>query len=222
VDLYHHDVTEPIAMLLPLNIYEMTPEDIPQRRQAVIDAASEAFGTAPEIDAREINVGRGADAGALLVEIVQAVGLGIALVLGPAELVKRGREAVDEYRLWARKVKKFISNIGNRGFPPTMLSPAVALPIVWTDIETRAGPIERLVWWDEIAVQPFDWVDDPSSFEATAERVYFYIFETTRARWYIATKGDGTIVSEVETMIPRDYTEYHFWPRQNTTPRGES
>jgi hypothetical protein len=52
-------------------------------------------------------------------------------------------------------------------------------------------------------------------FESTNERVYFFVLEGSRSRWFIASKADGTIVSEVETMIPGDYVEYHFWRRHD-------
>ena len=81
------------------------------------------------------------------------------------------------------------------------------------DLEERVGPITRLVWWDEIVIQPFEWVDDPASFEATAERLYFYAFETERSRFFVAKKGAGTIVYEAETLIPADYIEYALWCR---------
>jgi hypothetical protein len=218
---YHRGVDKPLALLLPLNIYEANPEDVPTRKHAVFEAAAEAFGTEPSVDAREINVGRGGDAAALLLEIAGAVGIATGLVLGPAELVRKVREDVNEYRLWARKAKQFVDRLAARGHKPTILSPALALPVLWTELESTIGPIDRIVWWDEIAIQPFDWVDDPKSFEATAERVYFYVFETASARWFVATKGDGTIVSEAEAMIPTDYIEYDLWRKHDNAPGPE-
>jgi hypothetical protein len=219
---YHRGVDEPLALLLPLNIHEANPEDVPTRRQAVIEAAAEAFGTELSVDAREINVGRGGDAGALLLEIAGAVGIATGLVLGPAELVRKVREGVNEYRRWARKAKQFVDRLAAQGHKPTILSPALALPVLWTELESRIGPIYRLVWWDEIVIQPFEWVEDPTSFEATAERVYFYVFETSHSRWFLATKGDGTIVTEVETMVPDDYIEYDLWQRDTEAGASDS
>jgi hypothetical protein len=219
ITIYHRPVGEPIEIMLPLNIYARQPDDTTRRVQAVGDAATEAFGATPEITAREVEIGRGADAGALIMQIAEAVGFGVAVVLGPAELVRKGREALGEYRAWARNAKRFIDRLRGGDYPPTMLSSNLATAVLVVEVEARVGPITRLVWWDELIVQPFEWVDDPTRFEATAERLYFYVFETQRSRWFVATKGDGTIVSEAETLIPADYIEYALW-RRDGDPEG--
>ena len=206
---------EPVAIMLPLNIYDRKHDVLARRRQEVAAAAMDAFGSAPEIDAREVDIGRGADAGAIVIQIVEALGIGVAVVLGPAELVKKGRESLDEYRSWAKNAKRFVDRLRQNRHQPKMLSANLATAVLITELEARVGPIDRLVWWDEVVVQPFEWVADATSFEATAERLYFYVFETARSRWFVATKGEGTIVTEAETMIPADYTEFGLWRRHD-------
>ena len=75
------------------------------------------------------------------------------------------------------------------------------------------------MWWNEIVSQPFEWVADATAFEATAERLYSYIFEAERSRWYIVTKADGEIVTEAETMLP-DFVEYALWQRYDQMSDG--
>ena len=160
---------------------------------------------------RTINVGRGGDAGGLLIQIVELAGLGIGILLGPPELVKRGRDAIDEYRGWARKALAFVRKLREGEDPPRVLSANLATMVAIAELDERAGPVTKLLWWDEIVVQPFDWVKDEARFDRTAERIYFYVFETERARWYIVTKGDGSVVSESETVVPTDFMAYSLW-----------
>jgi hypothetical protein len=209
-------MSDMIEMILPLNIYARrdgrpAPEDGERQRQAVIRAATEAFGFAVPITSREIEIGRGADAGGLLIQIAELAGLGIGVLLGPAEIVKRGRDAIDEYRGWARKARSFVQRLRDSEDAPHVLSANLATMVAIADLDERAGPVTRLLWWDEIVVQPFEWVTDETLFDRTAERIYFYVFETERARWYIVTKGNGFVVSERETMIPTDYMKYSLW-----------
>lgn len=205
-----------IEMILPLNIYERrdgrpAPEDGERQRQTVIRAATEAFGAEIPITSRKINIGRGGDAGGLLIQIAELAGLGIGVLLGPAEIVKRGREAIDEYGGWARKARSFVQKLRDSEDRPMVLSANLATMVAIADLDERAGPVTRLLWWDEIVVQPFDWVSDETRFDRTAERIYFYVFETEHARWFIVTKGDGSIVAEQETVIPGGYIEYSLW-----------
>jgi hypothetical protein len=215
-----------IEMILPLSFNRggpggSGPEDGERQRQTVIRAATEAFGSAAPITSRTINVGRGGDAGGLLVQIAELAGLGIGILLGPAELVRRGRDAIDEYRGWARSARSFVRQLRESEDPPLVLSANLATMVAIAELEERAGPVTQLVWWNEILVQPFEWVPDERRFDRTAERVYSYVFETERSRWYIVTKGDGSLVSEIETMIPGDYVEYQFWRRHEDVSGGD-
>jgi hypothetical protein len=176
-----------IAMIMPLNIYtrrdgRAAPEDGERQRQTVIRAAKEAFGSDVPVTSRQIDVGRGADAGALLVEIVELAAVGFTVLIGPAEIVKRGRDAIEEYRGWARRARSFVQRLRESEDPPVVLSANLATMVAIAELDERAGPVTRLLWWDEIIVQPFEWVSDEARFDRTAERIYFYVFETERAR----------------------------------------
>jgi hypothetical protein len=209
-------MTDMIEMILPLSFYTggrtgSGPEDGERQRRTVIDAAEEVFGHPVVVVSRTINIGRGGDAGGLLVQIAELAGLGITVLLGPAELVRRGREAIDEYRGWARNARSFVQRLRESEDPPYALSANLATMVAIAELEESAGPVTRLLWWDEIVVQPFDWVTDETRFDRTAERIYFYVFETEHARWFVVTKGNGAIVSARETVIPNDYMEYSLW-----------
>src|SRR3954454_10481559 len=119
-------------------------------------------------------------AAALLVQIVELASLGLAGLIGTAAVVKRGREAIEEYRSWARKWREFVDHLRAGSDPPIAISANLATMVAIAELDERAGPVTRLVWWDEIAVQPFEWVADPTRFDATAERIYSYVFETER------------------------------------------
>jgi hypothetical protein len=203
-----------IRLLIPFGGWNES--DVPRITTAVVDAYREEFGDEPTVTSRQVEIGRGGDAGATLVEIAIAVGSGVALFVAPAEITK----AIAVYREWGRRLRSFVERLRAKETAPIALSANVATMIAIGDLDERAGPVTRLVWWDEIVVQPFEWVADASAFEATAERLYSYVFETERSRWYIVTKADGTVVTEAETMMPRDHVEYAFWRRHDEMDGG--
>jgi hypothetical protein len=135
---YHRWVNEPIAMLLPLNIYVGHPGDVARGREAVADAAAEVFGAQPNVEARAINVGPGGDAGAILIQIAGAIGVALTVVLGPAELVKKGREDLDEYRAWARLAKRFVDRLRHGRHTPKMLSANLATAVLLAGVVIAA------------------------------------------------------------------------------------
>ena len=209
-----------IGLIVPLPGWD--DSHVPRIRRAIEDAYVEEFGASPAMTTRQIEIGRGGDAGAVIAEIVAWTAFAYAVVVGPAELIKKGREAIDEYRSWARRVSSFVERLRAKGASPAALSPSVAMFVTIADFDKRVGPLTRLVWWDEMVIQQFDWIEDASRLESSTERLYFYVFETERARWYVATKADGFIVSEAETMIPSDYVEYEFWKRHDEPGGAES
>ncbi len=221
-----------IEFMFSSNVYVVSPgrDDEAATRDAVRDAVKTAFEAEPEVRSRDANSGRGADAGAVIVELLA---VGAAVFYGGGKLLKLTRESAEEWSRVARRLdlptrlSGVVSQLRGSDRAPIAVSWDVAAAIALHHVERATGAETILVWADQLVLQPMEWAGDLEGVESSAERLYFFVIDRLAvvtgellsddrdrarvSRFFVATKADGTIITSAETYIPRDYVDYFFW-----------
>jgi hypothetical protein len=164
----------------------------------------------------DINIGRGGDAPAVIVELV--VTAWVALVAS-GKLMKMTREAADEWVRLARtlgvpgKVRRLMDRLTRDHIHLHAVTVEMAALYVIDLVETRTGNTASLVWWEDMAVDPMEWVAAVEGLPATPQRIYTFIVESAGNRYYVVTKADGTVIVDTGHWIPAAWMDYELWRR---------
>ena len=86
-----NDPDDTVRLLIPFRGWDES--HVPRIKQAVAEAYRDEFGDDPNLTSRHVEIGRGGDAGASLIEIVGVVSTVYAVFVGPSKIARQGREA---------------------------------------------------------------------------------------------------------------------------------
>ncbi len=190
--------------------FEEAREDADDARSA----AREGFGFDVDVHAEAIDAGRGGAEVALLLTL-SVTGIIALATISPKEATKNLTEwarEVGRLRL-AERLRTTMIALGSAGYRVRALSLDAAAWLALDMVKEQTGQTPELIWWDDMPLDPRDWMGPPEYLTSTAERLYFFIIDTDDERSFVVMKSDGEIVGTYRQWLPRDWMELNMWRR---------